>query len=44
LEGAAPSAGCAAGCWLGLNFSTRKVIQPTSSPFWSVKTVRVTMK
>ena len=30
------SPAAAACCWAGLNFSTRKLSQPTSSPFWSV--------
>ena len=30
--------------WAGLNFSTRKLIQPRGSPSWSVKVVRVVMK
>jgi hypothetical protein len=41
--GLAPSFAAAAG-WLGLNLSTRKVIQPSSSPCWSVNRVRVSTK
>ena len=32
---AAPSLAAGRG-WLGMNFSTRKVSQPTSSPLWSL--------
>ena len=40
----APASLAACGCCAGMNFSTRNVIQPTGSPCWSAKSVRVVMK
>jgi hypothetical protein len=44
LDAAPPLDVAADGCWCGLNLSTRNVIQPTSSPFWSCSVSRVLMK